>query len=268
MSNSAELIAEQEAATLVRVSASTLARFAEAGYFQVEMQGAERLYSRRALASVFGVTLEGISAEMPQAVHAETQAQTAAPILEAQTTVPHLENVIPFPQQTATRTTAEQSVAAPAEELTSTDTGNKSRQESPVAEATSQVENSNPAAQNSTASQPAASVPFNEILRMHSDILARQEQEIHELKAEREWLRRRIEKLEEKAERDQVLLLSEAQTVKQLIQLQSQKKSTIRQALEWFGILEEQKLPIEGNTYQTIGARNVNESASSADRNS
>jgi hypothetical protein len=43
-------------------------------------------------------------------------------------------------------------------------------------------------------------------------------EQIEILKSERDWLRTRLEKLEERTERDQMLLLSETQTVRKLIQ--------------------------------------------------
>jgi hypothetical protein len=52
-----------------------------------------------------------------------------------------------------------------------------------------------------------------------------------------EWLRARVEKLEEKGSRDQLLLLSETQTIKALITIQEQRRSPVRLALEWLGFI-------------------------------
>lgn len=226
MNNTAELINEQEAAKMARVSASTLARFAEAGYFQVETRGQDRLYSKRALASVFGVTFSDPSS--------------------------HKENVIPFPQQGAQMSEAAKSdeSAHPVSAATSTPhpeiVENRPEAE-PVDPIWGTPVQTDRTSQKNSLGEDAH---FQQIMEMHADILSRQEREIEGLKTEREWLRRRIEKLEEKAERDQVLLLSEAQTVKQLIQLQSQKKSTMRLALEWFGIVPESRNAVNSLDYQ------------------
>ncbi len=231
MNNTAELISENEAAKIARVSTSTLARFAEAGYFQVEVQGPERLYSKRALSSVFGVSFPDSSGTAQR------------------------ENVIPFPQQNipvpeTQQTPVEKSLATPAAETT---LASPELVETPVPAAaidpmwgTTLEERKNEQRQ-----ADMQSAHFRQIIEMHADILSRQEREIEGLKTEREWLRRRIEKLEEKAERDQVLLLSEAQTVKQLIQMQAQRKSTMRIALEWFGIIPgENRKPVNSLEYQ------------------
>ena len=189
--NSAELIGENEAALQARVSASTLARFAEAGYFQVVLIGEERCYPKKALSSLFGVTF------------AEEE-QEAASVKKA--------TVIAFPQAAPLIQT--QIAEAVATEI------------SPTAEEANTTIKTQSAANSSDVfiQQPESESSFKTILKMHADILERQEREIQDLRTEREWLKKRIERLEDKAERDQILLLSEAQTVKQLIQIQSQKK--------------------------------------------
>jgi hypothetical protein len=231
MSNAAEFVNEQEAAKLARVSASTLARFAEAGYFQIEINGQERFYPKRALSSVFGITFPEASKE----------------------------NVIPFPIQAASSPTSDQTLesSSPVTDAQYIEATSNSivpeMAEPPLTAAAvdpiwgTPIDNQS---KNIEALETQAN-HFRQIIQMHADILSRQEREIENLKGEREWLRRRIEKLEEKAERDQVLLLSEAQTVKQLIQIQSQRKSTMRLALEWLGIAPSETAQVNSLDYQT-----------------
>jgi hypothetical protein len=207
--NSAELIGENEAALQARVSASTLARFAEAGYFQVVLMGEERCYPKKALSTLFGVTF----AEEKQ-----------EPLIVKKATV------IAFPQS---------------EPLVQTQEAETTTPEAPPASEQADAVSTTLAAANSAeilTQQPETDSSFKTILKMHADILERQEREIQDLRTEREWLKKRIERLEDKAERDQILLLSEAQTVKQLIQIQAQKKSLVRQGLEWLGVIP-QELP-------------------------
>jgi hypothetical protein len=210
--NNAELISEEEAAVQARVSASTLARFAEAGYFQVVLMGEERCYPKQALSSVFGVTFKPLEVE-PEPIKKAT--------------------IIAFPQTDAV-----------AQDSTTT-TNSVDEKADFKAEATTQTEaalDSQPIANSSdsAAAHIENDFSFKTILRMHADILERQEREIQDLRTEREWLKKRIERLEDKAERDQILLLSEAQTVKQLIQLQAQRKSYLRQSLEWLGVVPQE----------------------------
>ena len=49
------------------------------------------------------------------------------------------------------------------------------------------------------------------------------------------WLQDRIERLEDKADRDQVLLMSETKMMAELINQQAQKPSIVQQTLEFFG---------------------------------
>jgi len=73
------------------------------------------------------------------------------------------------------------------------------------------------------------------IIKTQTDMLDAKDAEIADLRSQRDWLRARVERLEEKSERDQILLLSETQTIRRLITLQEQRKSTFRQVLDWFG---------------------------------
>jgi hypothetical protein len=76
------------------------------------------------------------------------------------------------------------------------------------------------------------------LLAIQERMLDSKDDEISDLKNQRAWLRQRIEKLEEKHDRDQILLLSETQTIRSLISYQESRKSTFRQLLEWIGIAQ------------------------------
>lgn len=76
------------------------------------------------------------------------------------------------------------------------------------------------------------------INEVNEKIIELREERISELFDEKKWLRERVEHLEDKADRDQVLLLSETQLLKQLLIQNSQKSSPIRSALEWIGLVE------------------------------
>jgi hypothetical protein len=93
------------------------------------------------------------------------------------------------------------------------------------------------------------------VIELQEKLLDARDKELTDLRQQREWLQARIEKLEDKAERDQLLLLSETQMVRQLI-LQQQvgrKRSTLRLALDWLGITpnaEEEAKASEGATVE------------------
>ena len=81
------------------------------------------------------------------------------------------------------------------------------------------------------------------LVTLQERILDMKESEIQDLRSQRDWLRTRVEKLEEKGDRDQVLLLSETQAIRQLIGLQQKRPSTIRSLLEWLGLGSSETMP-------------------------
>lgn len=74
------------------------------------------------------------------------------------------------------------------------------------------------------------------LVNMQERILDSKEAELTDLRNQRAWLRERIERLEEKAERDQILLLSETQTIRTLVSYNETRRSPVRQLLEWIGV--------------------------------
>jgi DNA-binding transcriptional MerR regulator len=96
----------------------------------------------------------------------------------------------------------------------------------------------------------AENLKLRHVLELQEGILTMREEEIRDLKSQRDWLQRRLERLEEKSDRDQLLLLSETQTIRKLISLQAPRKSTFRLALEWLGLKSDEdrdSLPIRAH---------------------
>ena len=58
-------------------------------------------------------------------------------------------------------------------------------------------------------------------------------EEISNLKDERDWLRQRLERLEEKGDRDQALMMSNLETIRSLTDVLKPKPSLFRRALPW-----------------------------------
>lgn len=84
------------------------------------------------------------------------------------------------------------------------------------------------------------------VIRVQEKLLDARESEITDLRGQRDWLKARIERLEQKAERDQIVLLSETQTIRRLIHLQEPRKGVFQSFLDWLGFPVDQgiaKLP-------------------------
>lgn len=221
---SGDLITETIAVRLTGVSGQTLQRFAEAGYFQLEEDSSgERLYSRHSLASVFGLPLTDdrvIDIELGKMAPFE-----ASPVQAQSVETPV---ILPVAETTPAAVADGVAELAPVEQEV---VAAAQPEETPLTE--KQIETPAATAPSST----LADTRLEAIVEMHEKLLDKLERENRELKEERDWLRIRIERLEDKAERDQLLLLAETQTVKRLVSLQVQRKTAVRQALEWFGFL-------------------------------
>ncbi len=87
--------------------------------------------------------------------------------------------------------------------------------------------------------EPASSreaARLRNVVALQERILDMKESEIADLRSQRDWLKARVERLEEKGERDQILLLSETQTIRKLVAYQESRRSPFQNILEWLGI--------------------------------
>lgn len=215
-----DFISETEAAHQAGVSVKTLRRFSDAGYLQVEIEpDGLRLYSQHELNEIFGAHRGLI-----------TSAVTGAGIESSETSCANVE--------------VERQVA-------SCEVQNASECISPEPEATDNPDSHrdfssqhNPATTNETATEEQIDtsmyalevVKLRNVITLQEKLLDTKDAEIADLKGQRDWLRARIEKLEEKSDRDQILLLSETQTIRKLISIQEQKRSPMNRLLDWLGI--------------------------------
>ena len=195
------MISEATAVKEAGVSARTLQRFSEAGYLTVQAKSdGERLYSRAQLAEIFGSFQES-----PLSPVAANEFESEAPCQASQAC-----------------DTDSATYYSPAEPT-------------PMVERVASVTPEAPT--------PSHAAPLQEELQRLNNLIALQERildmkdsEIQDLRSQRDWLKTRVEKLEEKGDRDQVLLLSETQALRQLIGLQHKRSSGIRNFLEWLGL--------------------------------
>ena len=211
-----QFCSEQEAVELAGVSTRTLMRFSEAGYLSVRTNNdGSKLFERAQLEQIFGIAA-GVSPSSPAETMVDQECDDT--VLSDYTSAECEGNV----QETIIQTASSSSAwIEPAEaESARADTPKKSAPSDEVEEI-SRLKN---------------------LLALQERILDAKDDEIADLRSQRAWLRERIEKLEEKSDRDQILLLSETQTIRSLIAYQEGRKSPIRQFLEWTGLASPQQI--------------------------
>lgn len=99
-------------------------------------------------------------------------------------------------------------------------------------------------------------------LTVHEMMLSMKEVEVSDLKSQVQWLRKRIENLEEKNERDQIILLSETQSLRKLIQSYENRRFSMKYALEWLGFVK--PTSSQGETIE-VKSSNTSEEGSKKD---
>ena len=198
------MISEATAVKEAGVSARTLQRFSEAGYLTVKVKSeGERLYSRAQLLEIFGSFQEATTSPLaPTNTVSEAQCDDATSC--GATTSTYYSQAEPTPM-----------VERVAPASPDVDDATTSSAPSHLNEEIQRLRN---------------------LVTLQERILDMKESEIQDLRSQRDWLRTRVEKLEEKGDRDQVLLLSETQAIRQLIGLQQKRPSAIRSLLEWLGL--------------------------------
>jgi hypothetical protein len=203
MSNE-RVLSEAEACRAIGLSEGTLRSFVESGYLNVEVgpDGA-RCYSRAELASVFGIGTE---------VHNEDRPVDEVVRQAADTTVVEEDE----PRPTRIVETEEENIGE-----------SKARQ----AFENATVAESEDSSESDDRSEGGR---LTRIIELQDKLLELKDREIEDLKEQREWLRERVERLEEKSHRDQILMLSESQAIRELMIKEREKKSTMRSFIDWF----------------------------------
>ncbi len=231
-------VSESEATQRSGVSLRTLQRFVEAGYLSIEIEpDGLRLYSRKELDEIFGIHSTPLPASVIEgpsesSVDDEIRARLS-PILQGSSSTIHSSgaHVEPAPAQPSSLLESSNpspatSEATPAREGSITQRPSVD-QKSPVEPSSSWVDRE--------------IVRLKNIIKVQETLLDARDTEVKDLKDERSWLRTRIERLEEKGERDQILLLSETQTIRKLVSIGEQRKSPVKNFLSWVGLLPPEK---------------------------
>jgi hypothetical protein len=245
-------VSESEAASLTGIGVTTLRRFAEAGYFKVETESdGLRLYSTSELEKVFGLKSQPTAtSSTPENFPAwEPTEQSISPESSRPLTTPAHQTNGHSPEVAIKTPEAAKLTLTPQLSTTELLTGNDARTTPrSTPDLTPQTQAVTQGSTVESARYEALERELQKqrtIFEMHERLLLIREEEIRSLKEEREWLRTRVEKLEEKGARDQLLLLSETQTIKALITIQEQRRSPIRQALEWLGFIPPTPIDIQ-----------------------
>lgn len=234
-------IGEAEAVTAAGVSASTLRRFAEAGYLQILTTGdGSPRYSRAQIDEIFGVhqgRIAGRSTTEPRTAEVSGAAPQGAAFdsedLRGGCMLPgngsYSESVRGAGVSAATAASANgfDPVDAPSSVSAAEDV--QRDRTAPTAGVEADPESRHASMDHDELQK------LRQLVELQERMLANKETEVSDLRQQREWLQRRVERLEEKGERDQILLLSVTQTNRQLVSLQEGKRSAVRQLLEWLG---------------------------------
>ena len=220
--NGKEFISEERAASLAGVSPKTLARFAEAGYLQVENDtaGAQR-YLVSEIKELFGVMDQDFYDKLAQDL---SQGVDSTPVgaVSPPADLGYRAEVLDTPQSLVWEDEPAHGRHAEIREM-------------PAGEA-AQPDRSNELLK-------AELVRLRNLMQIQERILDIRDEQLRKLEEENRWFKTRIEKLEQKAERDQLLLLSESQTVRRLVMLHESRRSPFRAALEWLGLVPTAQLP-------------------------
>jgi hypothetical protein len=265
-----DYVSENEAASLASVSVQTLRRFVEAGYLRGETDSdGLRLFSKNDVAGLFGVSRRDLDRRSSSdgKVGSPVIAIPPTPSPAAEKTVPSSESISQPTTPLNARVEIERVETSKRSEVdrgsrsevrikrepTAIDAASNDQNGATVHETSAEVLDSTPTdpvtaalATPSTPPTPPESplTPIHEIelmklrsaIELQERLLAMREDEGKALRAERDWLRTRIEKLEDKQDRDQLILLTETQMIRRLVSKPEPRRSGFRAALEWLGL--------------------------------
>lgn len=229
-----DYISEREAANVAGVSVATLNRFVETGYLQLEVDNdGVRLFSKNELQKLFNVTQlsPAASYDRENLVNTDTtQTQAIKPEDRSQTSHLQTEKTSDI-NQSQTNQATESFQNTNSQKISASEPSHNNEQSKAINYLEQEVSK------------------FKRISELQERILDIREQQIQDLKSESNWLRQRIEKLEEKSSREQLILMANTETVRNLL-LEHKRKSTLRAALEWFNIIPPDAETTKGSTIE------------------
>lgn len=229
-----ERVTESEATLLAGVSLKTLERFAETGYLVVNTgENGNKLYFKNEVEQVFGIKASEPSSDRSTPDNIKTDDIKT----ELSTKKATEDSTISSQNESSQRTEIKLSENLTTEKNTAINS-------STVKETVPQTASNNNNLHSETIQQETQSITVKdqEIFRLqkinevNEKIIEIREQQYVEIQKERDWLRAQVDKLEIKRDRDQLLLLSETQTLRKMIEHQlNPKRSPLKNAIEWLG---------------------------------
>lgn len=261
MSAAEEYISAEESAALSGISITTLERFVETGHLQAEpdLDGV-RLFSKKQVLTLFGLDPRSkprrTSAQQPLRPHivrvteevydTPTSALKSASTSPKEASTPELKSE-PAPVEPVAQVVAE--VSAPPK-LKIVEPSNGTIEHNGLDQSANDEDNS-PTARDFSSTPAFQSLNVEiaklsritevqeEIIKNREQHIKLLEQQIEESRQEKRWLQGRVERMETSAERNQILLMAKTETVMKLIS--HQRRSPVRAALEWLGVIEKPK---------------------------
>ncbi len=250
MSLSEKLLSAEESAARAGVSVETILMFERCGLLEPVVSEGKKLYQELDIRTVFysrlkqqeqaaGKSVAGPPEEAPKAnstpegdalsaaatTYSDAFASPRPESLEA------LSGITSEELHPANPTTPPAAPEPLAERPARTDAAKRS-------DAVSQTDSFGPESSLQTES-PKTSVPESDPLLPSSNQLIEVNKGLREqiqvLRDERDWLRSRVENLENRSEREQMLLLSESETIRRLVTSPDRKRGFWQRALPWFG---------------------------------
>jgi hypothetical protein len=239
--NTSDLISEELALKAVGVSGNTLNRFCEVGYLKTEVSNGVKSYFKSELCKVFNIKEIKLynfpnAAENSQSLDLEDSSdskQNEAQASPAYSEIATEENL----------SDTQNSEANESSDIISNEHKDSAIFHSEPAEPTNQKLEEDSQDNNSRKSWEMSLKleslkdevnKLKTIVQLQEKVLEIRESELADLKQQREWLQARVEKMEEQASRNQLLLISETQMLTKMIML-NKKPSPVKAALEWLG---------------------------------
>ena len=248
-----DYVSEVEAANICSVGSATLRRFAEAGYLHIESDSdGLQLFSRAELVKLF--QLDESQVALTPRLHQQVEVQRPHDTAWTASTVDRgVQFKSPTPSalfdasfDTSSDTSARDDLTRSSASATVEQTLSASTPSQPIildqpieslqASASFQID---PASQPSAFADGTNSelLRLQHLVSLYEKLLDYKDGEVKNAREERDYLRRRLEWHEQQSERNQILLLAEAQSTRQLIAAQIERRSVIRHALEWVGLI-------------------------------
>lgn len=209
-----DLLSVTDCATLVHVSEETIREYARLGFLTPEGEGDQMRFKEQELRSIFGAELREAepsrSGELPSSA-----VDVPQPFLREQIEV--------------SKAASSQGAEGEASGETFVQRFRRMRADASANTAPSAAEQWGTFEIRGRTEREAASRDERLLTVVNSQL----NEEVRMLRDERDWLRQRLEKLEARSERDQMLLLSESENVRGLVDMHQNRKPFWLRALPW-----------------------------------